>query len=458
MPRTQLNCPNCRQPIVADVEQLFDVGQDPRAKQAILSGLFNIARCPHCGYQGNLATPIVYHDPSKELLLTYVPPELGLTRDGQERVIGPLIKKAVDSLPQEKRKGYLFSPKSMLTHKSLLETILAADGITREMIEAQEKKVGLIQRLVTASKDSRAEIIAQEDELIDEGFFVLLSRFVEAALMGGDRSAAENLRDLEDVLLERSTFGAKLKADTEEVQAARQALEEQGDKLTREKLLDLVLDAPGEARLRAYVQMTRPGMDYQFFQQLSEKIERAQGDAKNRLVELREKLLEYTREVDETIERRLQLARRNLETLLRAENVEAVMKANMAAVDEFFLQVLAESIESARQAGDVDRSSKLLQIMTVIEQQAAPPPEFELVNELLDIADNEDELVKVLSSQAVEVNARLLEIMGGLMAQLQASTEAARGEARENQQEMLIALQKVYNVALRLSMEKSFAA
>ena len=75
MPKTRINCPNCRQPVTADIDQLFDVNIDPAAKQRLLSGAFNIIQCPHCGFQGQAATPIVYHDPEKELLLTYVPPE-----------------------------------------------------------------------------------------------------------------------------------------------------------------------------------------------------------------------------------------------------------------------------------------------------------------------------------------------------------------------------------------------
>nr|MBC8496401.1 hypothetical protein [Chloroflexota bacterium] len=311
---------------------------------------------------------------------------------------------------------------------------------------------------VTASEDARAKIITQEDELIDDEFFALFSRLAEAALLGGDQNAAKCLRDLQDVLLEHSTMGAKIKAESEEIQAARQTLEELGEELTREKLLDLILDVPNEARLRAYVQMTRPGMDYQFFQLLTEKIDRTQGNEKNHLLELREKLLEYTREIDEAVEQRMQLARQNLDTLLQAENIEATMQANMAAVDEFFIQVLTESLEAARESGDLDRSGKLQQIMSTVEKQAVVPPEYELIDELLGIADDEDALSKVLGSQADEVNAKLLEIMNGLMAQLQASAEGAQGEAKEQQQEMLNALQKVYNVALRLMMEKSFNA
>ncbi|MBK9207985.1 MAG: hypothetical protein IPL71_06670 [Anaerolineales bacterium] len=62
MPQTQISCPRCRQIIAANVEQLFDVTYEPAAKQRLLSGQSNHARCPHCGYDGRLATPVVYHD------------------------------------------------------------------------------------------------------------------------------------------------------------------------------------------------------------------------------------------------------------------------------------------------------------------------------------------------------------------------------------------------------------
>jgi ribosomal protein S27E len=99
MAKTRVSCPNCRQPIAADIDQLFDVGADPSMKQRLLSGSFNMVKCPNCGYQGGIATPIVYHDPQKELLLTYFPPELNVPRNDQEKLIGGLINQVVNRLP-----------------------------------------------------------------------------------------------------------------------------------------------------------------------------------------------------------------------------------------------------------------------------------------------------------------------------------------------------------------------
>ena len=76
MPQTQATCPKCRQPVLVEVQQLFDVSQDPTAKQKLLSNAANVMQCPSCGYQGILPVPIVYHDPEKELLLTFFPPDM----------------------------------------------------------------------------------------------------------------------------------------------------------------------------------------------------------------------------------------------------------------------------------------------------------------------------------------------------------------------------------------------
>ena len=84
MAQTRTNCPRCRQPLMADVEQLFDLDQDPEAKQKLLSGGVNVAACQNCGYQGMLPVPIIYHDSSKELLLTYFPPELMMPVNEQD--------------------------------------------------------------------------------------------------------------------------------------------------------------------------------------------------------------------------------------------------------------------------------------------------------------------------------------------------------------------------------------
>jgi len=101
MAKTIVPCPQCNQPITIELTRLFDTNTDPEAKQKLLSGSANYFKCPVCGAQGVYPTPIVYHDPDKELLLTFFPPDLHTPINEQERILGPMIKKPwMTSLPK----------------------------------------------------------------------------------------------------------------------------------------------------------------------------------------------------------------------------------------------------------------------------------------------------------------------------------------------------------------------
>ncbi|HPO59828.1 MAG TPA: CpXC domain-containing protein, partial [Anaerolineaceae bacterium] len=65
MPQIRTTCPRCKSPVLADVQQIVDVARDSQAKARLLNGSLNVMNCPHCGYQGMISTPLVYHDPDK---------------------------------------------------------------------------------------------------------------------------------------------------------------------------------------------------------------------------------------------------------------------------------------------------------------------------------------------------------------------------------------------------------
>ncbi len=455
MPKTQINCPQCRQPILADIQQLFDVGENPQNKQIFLGGAFNVAMCQHCGFQGRLSTPLVYHDPEKELLLTFFPPEMHMTREEQEKLIGPLINSVVNRLPQEKRKGYLFNPRTMLTLQGMLETILEADGITKDMIKAQEERVNLIRRLLTASEETQEQIIQQEDERIDDDLFATLSQFITASLMSGDEESARQLGALEKRLVEQSTRGKVLKEEADEAEAAIQSLQELGDQITREKLLELVSQSSSDARLRVLAQLARPGMDYTFFQMFSDRIDHASGEERARLSEIRDKLLQILQEIDQEIQARVEAARQNVETLLQAEDVEAVLRQNINAVDEYFVQALSQALQEARKAGDLHRSSRLQQILDTIEKLSAPPPELSLIEELMNAAGDEEELNQILERNASMVTSEFLQMVQHLMVNVESAVEQATGETKKEQNDMLSLLQSVYDAAMSFTMRRN---
>ncbi len=443
MPKTRINCPNCRQPILADIDQLFDAGLDATAKQKLLSGAFNIATCPNCGFKGMIATPLVYHDPNKDLLLTYFPPELGLPINEQERVIGPLITRVTNSLPPEKRKAYLLQPQAMLTLQTMVERILAADGITKEMIQAQQDRMNLLQRLMNASDEIIDEIAVKEDALIDNDFYNLLNRLIEAAVVSGDQESAKRLGELQKKLLPKTTFGRQIQEQSRDVEAAIQALQSEGKSLTREKLLELVVKAPNETQLSVLVSLARPGMDYEFFKLLSERIDRARAEGRERLIKLRDQLLEMTQAIDKQVEERLGLARKNITAILQAKDIKETMAQNLALVDEFFVQVFNEEMEAARKVGDLEKISKLKQLEEVVDKASAPPPEVALIQELLDVANSEPDLLKKLEEHKSELSQEFMDILSNLLVRTEAGEDI---ELKER-------LNKVFSTALKLTMQ-----
>ena len=122
--------------------------------------------------------------------------------------------------------------------------------------------------------------------------------------MPKQETVVRQLAEVQKQLLEETEFGRGLQESVGEMEAASKALQEAGQGLTREKLLDLVIEAPTMPAYRAYVSMARGGMDYPFFQTLTEKLDAAKGDEKKKLEELREKLLDYVNEVDRQLEER----------------------------------------------------------------------------------------------------------------------------------------------------------
>jgi hypothetical protein len=442
--------------IPAQIERLFDVSADPGAKQRLLGGVSNAARCQFCGYQGQLATPIVYHDADKQLLLTYFPGELGLPLNEQEKIIGPLIKQVTERLPAEKRKAYLLQPQNHLTYQSLVERILGADGITPEMLKAQQDRVNLVQRLLQiTTEDVRLEVIKQNSHLLDEQFFALFSRLMESALASGQQDLAQMMNTLQAELIENSAYGRELQSQVTEMEAAAKSLQEIGQSLTREKLLELMLAAPNDTRLRALVGMARPGMDYQFFQILSEQIDAASGAEKSRLENLRGKMLDFTNAVDKQVEAQMKQAEGFINQLLQKDDIAEATRANLPGFTDAAMQVLNAMLREADAKKDAVRMGKLQEIVKVL-QEASAPPEIEFIEALLG-AENDNEVMKMLQENDEIVSQAFMDTLMGLAMQMESQLQQAGGQVSAEERATIERLQQISRIALKYSMKKQMS-
>lgn len=430
--RTTVSCPNCRQPVQASVEQVFDVAQDPSAKQRFMSGRFNLINCPNCKYQGQVASPVLYHDPQREMFMTFVPMELGLPQAEQERLIGRLMNEVINKLPQDQRKGYLLSPKPAFTLQGMIERVLEAEGITKEVLDAQRSKVQFLQQVLQAPEDTWPAVIRENDDKIDATLFQLLGASAKSTAASGNRAGAEKMMGLQNALVEHSTFGAQVRQRQEVLQDVARELQGLGDKLTPDKLLELVTKATDDDRLAAYVSYARPGMDYAFFEALTRRIDKAAPEEKARLSGVRDKLLALTQQVDQATQARMGEATELLQQILSAPDPRQAIAENLQRIDDTFLSVLSLNIEAAERANRKDVVERLTQlndeIMAVMQEAA--PPELQFINTLVQM-ESDEAAIAALKAQPEMVSHELVEALAYVQDSLRQNGQAPMVERLE---------------------------
>jgi hypothetical protein len=332
----------------------------------------------------------------------------------------------------------------------MIETILNKDGISSEMIKTQQDRVMLIEKLIRmTSADARLELIKQNEAAIDEQFFSLFSRIAQNAMQSGQESIARALIDLQKQLLEETAFGRQLKESVAELEAAQKVLQDAGQSLTRETLLDFVLESQTDSRIRAYVSLVRGGMDYVFFQNLSDKIEKASGDEKVRLEGIREKLLGFVGDVDKQIEARFKQAQDFVESLLAQDDIEKVTQENIDNFTQDSVEVVNQLLRQASEKNDYARMGKLQKMVQVLQAASAPPPEIAFIEQLLQAPDEAAVDAMLVQNDAM-VNQQFVDALSGLVAQMD-SQGAENLEAKAMSEK----LTEIYRVALKRVMKKN---
>ena len=424
-----IQCPNCGRQFNAIVETIIDPASDPNGKVRLLSGQANSAQCPNCGFAVALSSPILYHDATKELLLTYVPMELNLSKDQQEKAIGDMMRELTSRLPKEAMRGYLFQPRQMLTIQGMIDTILQADGVTPEMMEQQRQRVRLLETLLQTPEEDLTTVIQQHDAQIDGQLFQTLTMMAQRMAQEGRADITEQMVTLQEYLLADSTFGQNLIAQSrmqeETVQQVAADLQAMSEEPTRADFLELALRyANDDDRLQALVGVARPAFDYQFFQDLTMRIGQAPAGEREGLEALRDRLVELTTAVDQQAQAALQSAAQLLGAIVNAPDPDALIAESLPMLDDTFLAVLQANLQEAERRKDLQMSAKLRDIynrvLAMLRQNMRP--ELKFINDLLS-AESEDEARQMIAEQAGTYGDTLLEMMDAVEEVL-----AARGE------------------------------
>ncbi len=418
--QTQITCPVCQTKFVGEVHQIVDVGQDPELKEMFLGGYLNVVQCPSCGSVTQVGTPLLYHDPEHELFLVHVPMEMNLSHEEQQQLIGQLVRRAMDSLPPEQRRGYMLQPQTVISMQTLVEKVLETEGITPEMVAKQRAQADLLQELLLADKEMVENLINERADQIDAGFFALLRALMESAEQAGQEDQMMKLVNLQALLFRKTEYGQKLERQQQALHAFTREAKQAGGLTPRLLLKHVLANRDDEAVVESLVMAGQQAFNYEFFVLLSERIEKRQksGIDANELLDLREYLLQLQQEMEQKSREIMTEAQKILSQLLSAEDKQTAIKANMGNFDDVFMLVLSASIAQAENRGDMSRLADLREIQNgivqVIEQQS--PPQVRLINQLLR-AESDEEMHQLLDENTELVQPELMELVGAIAAQ-----------------------------------------
>jgi len=119
-----LDCPTCGKPFDAQVWLILDRQERPDVVKTLLDGELNVARCPHCGAEGGIMHPLLFHDPERQQVLVAMP----LTVQGMDaarELVGDLLERFLDTMPEDERQPYMGD----------IELVPEVDGLRALLIE-----------------------------------------------------------------------------------------------------------------------------------------------------------------------------------------------------------------------------------------------------------------------------------------------------------------------------------
>lgn len=428
--QTQISCPNCGTPYMADIHQVIDVGRQPQLKELLLSGQLNFAVCPNCGAGGRIATPLLYHDPAHDLFMIHVPQELNLDQVRREELVGKLVQQVVNQTPMEQRRGYMLNPQTMLTMQSFMEKVWETEGVTPEMLARQQRQVELLRTLATASSDVQDHLIKERSREIDETFFGILRAQIEATSQMSDSNLVNDLLNLQAKLMTQTEVGRRLEKQQIALHALNNDAKKAGGLSPQLLAKHVIANSEDETLVSAIALTGRGAMTYDFFAALTSEVEKMEqaGDkaGAKRISQVRDQLLEMQREMQEATQKVLKEAQDTLDDILSADNLDEAVAANMGRVDEAFMHVLEARMAHAEQSGRRDQMDKLRRIQEIVisQLQGDTPPEVRLLTELVSAPDKEAR-ERLMSSAPELISEELVQVVDMLREQ---ASNAGQGD------------------------------
>lgn len=410
--KIQIKCPNCGMPYQASVQSIIDVGQNPELRRTLLSGQLNVAVCPNCKTPVGLEVPLLYHDPAADFLGVYMPPQASMPEMERQKIIGDMTQTLMRSLPPEKRKGYFLNPRQFINRQSFMDAIMGTMGVTQEELDRQRRKMKLMEQAMVMVDDPKGlQLLAkQNDADLDYEFFMMLASVMEPG-GAGDDPQAEKLSQLREKLMALTSWGKRMAKQEAAVASLNQVK-------TPAELLDKIAAAEPD-EVDAIAVAARPLLDYAFFQALTDKIEASRGAEKDRLTQLRDRLLTITQQLDAATRETLRSASELLGEIINSPSPRTALREHAEQIDDVFMAVLSLNMQEAEKQGAHEALTRLEMIYDeiLVMAEESMPPEVRLINELMR-APYPDGTRALLKEHQGEISSEVMSLMDELSQQL----------------------------------------
>jgi len=174
-------------------------------------------------------------------------------------------------------------------------------------------------------------------------------------------------------------------------------------------------------------------------------LENSKDQEQEKLIALREKLLEMTHEVDEAIKEQALEAQKLLDEILAAEKTNEAAQAALPKMTQIFVDLLRQELGKAKQNNDQTKLAKLQVIVETIQSASATGAYVELIEALLRAPD-EASLNTILEEAKEVIDDEFMQFLYGLSNQM---------ESQADQAEISAQIQRIYKAVLRFSMQKN---
>ncbi len=207
---TELTCPTCGRPFTAEVWLIIDKGERPDLVHTLLDGELNVMRCPHCGAEGGINHPLLYHDAERELLLCALPLTIQ-SADAARELVGELLQGLIAALPAEERKPYL-AEVEMVPELDGLRATLIEQAISANAVIADRMVALAVGELLNVTGElTFGRVMAEHRKLLlSDRAELALDEIAQGAREAGDRELRRRAQEAKAVLSRfRTTLHAR---------------------------------------------------------------------------------------------------------------------------------------------------------------------------------------------------------------------------------------------------------